>query len=109
MWNVTKTIDGSAFGIDTGAPSSVIGLKEVRRILQHQRLRAVPTRKSLNRFRFADSTFQSLGQVELTLSTPKNRLPIYVTLDIVVVDVPPLIGLYVLEPNLQLRTQCRTS
>ena len=94
---MTKTIDRPAFCIDTGAPSSVIGLKELRRILQHQSLRATPTLKSLNRFRFADYTFQFLGQVDLPLSTPNNRPPIHVTFDIVAAYVPALLGLDALD------------
>lgn len=85
------------FCVDTGAPSSVIGLKELRRIANVYGRRLIRLRKSLKRFRFADASFNSLGQVEIPLATPGHLKPIYVNLDVVSADVPALLGLDILD------------
>ena len=54
-------------------------------------------KKSFNRFRFADETFKSLGQVDLPLATPPGRCPIKVTMDVVPTDIPPLLVMDVLD------------
>jgi len=70
------------FCIDTGAPASVIGLKEVRRIANNAGKRE-KLRPSNKRFRFADATFDSLGKIFLPLATPNGSMPIYVEMDVV--------------------------
>ena len=93
MYQRSKT----GFFVDTGAPTSVIGRKELRIISQGNGIRNLKLRKSGNRFRFSNSTFQSLGQVDLPLATPCGLRPIYVTLDVVSADVPALLGLDTLD------------
>ena len=52
---------------------------------------------SHNRFRFADTTFKSLGTVTIPLAAPAGIKPIPVVLDIVDADIPALLGLDVLD------------
>lgn len=54
-------------------------------------------RRSFRSFRFADETFNSLGTVTLYLDTPHGIDPIPVEVDIVMVDIPLLLGLDVLD------------
>ena len=65
--------------VDTGAPASVVGLKELSRIFQTRGKGLPRLRRSTNRFRFADSCFNSLGQIDLPLATPSDIPPMQVT------------------------------
>ena len=100
---VTKLVDESkhrlisGFCVDIGAPKSVIGHKELKKIFSRLGRRVKKLKTSFNRFRFADTTFKSLGQVSIPLATPPGRPPISVTMDVVPVDIPPLLGLDVLD------------
>jgi len=86
------------FCIDTGAPTSVVGLTEVRRIANSARKR-LKLRSSSKRFRFADATFDSLGRVFLPLATPCGVMAIYVPIDVVAADIPALMGLDVMDQH----------
>ena len=83
-----KRTNQPGFCIDTGAPSSVIGFKKLRRIASRSDRRLI----SFKRFRFAKASFQSLGRVDISQLTPNYIPPIYVIMDIVAVDVPALLG-----------------
>lgn len=85
------------FFVDTGAPTSVIGLKELRRLANEYGRDLLRLRRSMKTFRFSDTTFESLGQVEIPLATPNHVHPIMVTLDVVSRDVPALLGLEMLD------------
>ena len=76
-------MDNPGFCIDTGAPTSVIGLPELRRIFAKDKLKYLQLRKSPKKFKFADAVFQSLGRVDLPLATPSGIPPIYISLDVV--------------------------
>lgn len=52
---------------------------------------------SSNRFRSADKTFESMGQVKLPLATPYGKVTIPVTLDVVPADIPALLDMDVLD------------
>ena len=67
------------FCVDIGAPRSVVGLKEARRIYGCTGRRFQP-RPSNRKFCFADSVFESLGTVMIPLETPPGIPTIKVTL-----------------------------
>ena len=85
------------FCVDIGAPRSVIGKKELNRILNALGVRKISRKRSANRFRFADTNINSLGQVVLPLDTPAGVKPVFVTLDVVNGDIPALLVMYVLD------------
>lgn len=81
------------FCCDTGAPKSVVGRKELNRILNalglHER-RIFPSRK---KFRFAYAVYNSLGRISIFLRTCPGVSKIFVELDIVDADIPALLGM----------------
>lgn len=85
------------FCVDIGAPRSVVGLKELHRIFNKIGLRRPTLRRSNNRFRFADATYESLGITVIKLDVPINQSPVYVELDVVSADIPALMGMDVLD------------
>ncbi len=85
------------FCCDIGAPRSVIEQKELHRVMNRLQRHKFPMQKSNRSFRFADTTYSSLGQIELPLATPPGIPLVYVTLDIVSADIPALLGLEVLD------------
>ena len=87
----------SGFCVDTGAPRSVIGLKSLKRILCKQGVRFPKLELSRNRFRFADSIFESLGKICIPLRTPPGVTPVPVVMDVVQADIPPLLGIDILD------------
>ncbi|CAN8066076.1 unnamed protein product [Agarophyton chilense] len=89
----------SGFCVDTGAPSSDIGLKELRRLATQYEKSLLRLKKSVKQFRFADVSFASLGCVEIPLAAPSGRPPIWVAFDVVAVDLPALLGLEILDPH----------
>ena len=88
------------FCVDIGAPKSVIGRKELARILRAQGLPFPTLRRSYRRFRFADTTFKSLGQVSISLATPPGIPPLPVVMDVVEAEIPALLGLDMLDKEL---------
>lgn len=80
------------FCIDTGAPTSVIGIKELRRIFGKFGRRLQGLLGSDRRFRFADAVFESLGRIDLPLATPNGIPTVFLSLDVVSADVPALLG-----------------
>ena len=52
---------------------------------------------SPNRFRFADTSYNSLGKVLLPLATPLGKPTIFLQLDVVSADIPALLGKDVLH------------
>ena len=81
------------FCADTGAPRSVIGMREFKRIRSHLGLRNIKSKPSKCGFTFADATYASLGSVTLPLYTPPGIPTIMVQLEIVPADIPALLGL----------------
>ena len=88
-----------SFCIDTGAPLSVIGLKELRRVFSGIGKRLKGLRPSHRRFKFADAAYGSLGCIDLPLATPSGINTIYVSTDVVAADVPALLGLSTLDQH----------
>lgn len=84
------------FCVDAGAPSSVIGRKQLRRICS-RRSRQAPVSKTKRRFRFADAVYPALGGVELVFVSTEGVPDIFAPLDIVTADVPALLGLGILD------------
>lgn len=82
--------------MDIGAPRSVFGLKEARRIFNRIG-RSLQLRPSSRSFRFADSLYESLGVVKMPLETPPGIPSISVPLDVISADVPALLGLDVMD------------
>ena len=83
--------------LDIGAPRSVLGLKELHKILNHVRRSKIPIVSSANKFRFGDVVVPSRGIIELCLKTPLQIPEIMVLMDFVPVDVPALFGFDVLD------------
>eukprot|EP00171_Calliarthron_tuberculosum_P003553 IDg3553t1 len=93
----TQSNVSPSFCVDIGAPSSVIGWKQLHRINSQIGRRSIPIANYTRRSRFIDSVYKSLGSVCLALATPEGVQNIHVTLDIVSADVPALLGLEVLD------------
>lgn len=85
------------FCVDTGAPSSIILIKELRSLSIVFGTNLLRPRKPKKRIRFADSSFDFLGEVEITISTPYHIQTIIVKIDVVSDDVLELLGLDLLE------------
>ena len=71
-----------------------------KKIFQRPQFRPNSTstlKKSFNRFLFPDVTLESLGQVSLLLATPPGKASIFVVMDVVPADIPPLLGMDVLD------------
>lgn len=85
------------FCVDIGAPTSVVGKKELHRLRSKSYIRNYKRRKSHNRSRFGDVTFNSMGQVSLPLLTREGVATISVVFNIVPADVPALLGIDVLD------------
>lgn len=81
------------FGVDIGAPKSVTGMPNVLRILRELNLEVTSLHYSNNQFRFGDTVVKSLGTISFLLATPPGIPSIPVLYEIVVVDVPALLGL----------------
>lgn len=76
---------------------SVIGSKELNHILRAHNARSIPKYPSSNRFRFGNSTYNSIGIVQFFLATPQGVPAITVQMDVVPVDIPALLGLDILD------------
>lgn len=85
------------FCCDIGAPKSVVGRKELRRILKHFSPHHRGIMRSRSRFRLADSVVESLGHISIPLRTPTGVPTIMVELDVVEADIPALLGIYILD------------
>ncbi len=53
--------------------------------------------RSRNSFRFADAVYDSLGKVVIRLKTPTGQPPVFVEVDVVSADIPPLLGMDLLD------------
>ena len=93
----TKRSHAPGICVNIGAPKSCIGLKGLIKIFNHIGRRVKKLKRSFNRFRFADTSYKSLGQISLPLATPAGKPPVYVTMDVVPADIPPLLGMDVLD------------
>ena len=89
--------DSPGFYMDIGAPKSCIGLRELKSIFSRFGRRIPQLKWSQNRFRFADTSYNSIGKVSLPLATPPSGPPIVVEMDVVNADIPALLGLNVLD------------
>lgn len=85
------------FCIDTSAPRSVIGKKELNRILLKHGIHHRRILKSTKSFRFADTTFKSLCSAHIPLNTPPGAPTIEGNLDIVETDIPALLGMDIMD------------
>ena len=83
--------------MDIAAPSAVIGVKELRRICGKCNRRVGSLKRSNRRFRFGNTTFESLGTITLPLAVPYGIHALDVNLDVVAADVPVLVGLDFLD------------
>lgn len=83
--------------MDIGAPCSVVGRKELNRILTEMGKHHRDIRPSSRSFRFGDVSCKSRGTILLMMETPTGIPPVEVNCDIVDVDVPALLGMDVLD------------
>ena len=90
------------FCVEIGAPKAVVGRTERNRIFEKMGMGPPNlSRPSFSkRFRFADNTFESIGQVNIPLRTPFAIAPINVQLDVVQTDIPALLGMDILDREL---------
>ena len=84
---------------DTGAPKSVVGLKQLRRILDVLGKPKIPAVRNGRVYRFDDMSAKSLGLIELAIATSDNITPIHFLMDVVSVDIPALLGLDIMDGN----------
>lgn len=84
---------------DIGAPRSLIGIKELRRVLGTKKLQLPRHGKlfSQTRFMIADASLISLGRTVLPPATASGTKPILVELDVLNADIHALLGMDVLE------------
>lgn len=66
-------------------------------ILRNLGKKVSPRIKSRNSFRFDDVTVTSQWLIEIALDTSPNIPPIYLLMDLLVADIPALLGLDVLH------------
>lgn len=85
------------FCVDIGAPKSVIGRKELNRVVNAIGMRPKKPRYSSNRFRFADAEYESLGKASIPLLTPPGIPAIFVEMNVVQADIPAFLGMDVLD------------
>ena len=64
--------DSPDFCVDIGARKSCIGLRELKSIFSRFGRRVPKLKWSPNRFRFADTSYDSLGKVSIPLATPTS-------------------------------------
>ena len=77
----------------TGATSSVFGLHHLRRIMKmhdRSRLPGIPSSRVLSD---SETAASSIGVIEITLDTPYGVNAIHIVMDIVDVNILPLLGL----------------
>lgn len=86
-----------SFLVDIDAPCSVIGWKELNRVLYKMGKYRRVIRPSNRRFRFGDVSHRSKGKIRLAMETPPGIRSIQVDLDIVDARVPALLGMDVLD------------
>ena len=67
------TIDSMFFCVDTGAPHSCIGDKELTKTIRHSERRSIPVKDSEHDFNFGDSLARSRGMVQLVSPTLVSR------------------------------------
>ena len=91
------TMDPILFCVDTGAPMSSIRNKTFKRIVQCVGRRYISMIESDGQFKLGGIVIRSKRIVELFLSTPEYVQDIPILLDIVYVNVPTLLSLYVLD------------
>lgn len=84
------------FCVDIRAPTSIVGLREIRQICFSLK-KLIALRTSSKSLQFADATCQTLGPISIPLMTPQGMPNIFVKLEVVSADVPALIGLNVLD------------
>jgi len=93
-----KRFSKPGFLVDIGAPKSVIGKKALNRVFSSSKTYQLPRlRSSPHSFRFANETFSSIGSLTLYIETPTGVAPIAVDIDVVAADIPPLLGLDVID------------
>ncbi len=85
------------FCVDIGAPSSGIGKEQLNRVLAASVEHSRTITQSHRRFRFADTTLESLGRVKIPLWTLPGAPTIVIDSYIVAADVPALLGMDVLD------------
>lgn len=81
--------------LDTGAQRSVIGLKQAKAYYNTIGTKMKP-KKSSSSFRFGDGVHNSLGIIQFRIPLP-NRDYLHIDVDVVMPDVPLLIGLDILD------------
>ena len=86
------TVDPMLFCVDTDAPHSCIGDKELEKIVRHSGGRSIPVIDSKRDLKFGDTLVTSRRVVELMLPTSGSTLDIPFIPDVVDVEIPPLLG-----------------
>lgn len=91
---VRKVVRNAIFCADIGAPKSVIEFKAPQQICRRKYISLTP---SISSFCYGGDALTLLGTVMLYLQTPPEIPPIDVRCDVVIVNIPPLLGLDVLD------------
>ena len=97
LTKITRTQRPSGFCADIGSPKCVIGRKECNRICTKFGIHERHIKPSNERFSFADHSYPSLGKVSIPPKTPIRAPKIIVVLDMVEADIPPLLGMDLLD------------
>ena len=91
-----NTAEPMLFCVNIGAPHSCIGNKVLENIIRHSGRKSIPKIDSKRDFKFDDILVGSIGMVGLMLLTRGSTLDMPVILDVVDVEILPLLGVYVL-------------
>ncbi len=81
--------------LDTVTQQSVIGRRQARAYCKHQQ-RKFELKPSHTRFKFGDSTYPSLGSIQIRIPTP-NESFLKIEMDVFEADVPMLLGLDIMD------------
>ena len=92
-----RTVTPSGFCVYSGARKSVFGQNQLKNTLQYIGRSSIPRMHSNNTCCFDDVTVRTVGTAEIMLATPPMVLDIPVLMDIILVDVPALLGLDILD------------
>ena len=94
-----RTVDPMLLCVDIGASYPCIGDEALKRIVRHSGYRSIPLIDSKRDLKFGDTLVRSRGMIELMLAALGCTLDIPVAVDVVDVEILPLLGFDVLDVN----------
>lgn len=81
------------FFVDIGAPKSVLGTKELNRIFARMGAQKTTLKTPMNRFRFADASFEFVVAKKVPLAVTYDHKPICVQTDLLMANLRAPLGM----------------